>query len=91
MEISQIFSKDFSPAILPVIMRVFAAARKNTIFGTSNNITMTPISIKDFMYGATTSTTHPMNSLNGAVGARREFLLVIKKLEKLLPVQKMRM
>ena len=87
VEISQISSKAFSHASLPVI----AAARKNTIFGTSNNITMTPISIKDLMYGATTSTTHPMNSLNGAVGARRELLLVIKQLEKLLPVQKMRM
>ena len=91
VEISQISSKAFSHASLPVITRVIAAARKNTIFGTSNNITMTPISIKDLMYGATTSTTHPMNSLNGTVGARRELLLVIKQLEKLLPVQKMRM
>ena len=84
---SQISSKAFSPASLPVIA---ASARKNTIFDTSNNITMTPISIKDLMYGATTST-HHMNSLHGAVGARRELLLDIKQLEKLLPVQKMRM
>ena len=88
---SQISSKAFSPASLPVITRVIAAsARKNTIFDTSNNITMTPISIKDLIYGATTST-HHMNSLDGAVGARRELLLDIKQLEKLLPVQKMRM
>ena len=46
--------------------------------------------MKDLMYGPTTST-HPMNSLHGAVGARRELLLDIKQLAKLLPVQKMRM
>ena len=63
VEISQISNQAFSPASLPVITRVFAAARKNTFFGTSNNITMTPISIKDLMYGATTSS-HPMNSLH---------------------------
>ena len=87
VEISQISSKAFSPASLPMI----AAARNNTIFGTSNNITITPISVKDLMYGATTSTHPIMNSLHGAVVAKRELLLNIKQLEKLLPVQKMRM
>ena len=48
---------------------------------------MTSISIKDLMYGATPST-HHMNSLHGAVGARRELLL--KQLAKVLPVQKIR-
>ena len=63
VEISQISNQAFSSASLPLITRVFAAARKNTIFGRSNN--MTPISIKDIMYGyGATTSSHPMNSLH---------------------------
>ena len=79
VEISKISSKAFSPASSLVITCVIAAARKNTFFGTSNNIAMTPHQFKGpHVRCHHQHTPRPMNSLHGTVGARRELLLDIK-------------